>query len=76
MKNLLLKIVEHLVDNPDEIQINVIEGKGSMVLELKVAKFDIGKVVGKKGRTAQSIRTILSAASAKSKKRIMLEILD
>ena len=76
MKHLLMKIVQSLVDSPDEIQINEIVGSGSLVLELKVAKLDLGKVIGKQGRTAQSIRAILNAASAKNKKRVMLEILE
>ena len=76
MKNLIMEIVKHLVDNPDEIQINEITGQGTDVFELRVAKSDIGKVIGKQGRTAQSIRAILNAASAKNRKRVMLEILE
>jgi len=76
MKELLLKIITALVDNPDDIQIKTIEGKSTNVLELKVNKSDIGKVIGKKGRTADSLRTILACASAKKEKRVLLEILD
>ena len=76
MKNLLHEIVRHLVDNPEQIEINEIKGESTDVLELRVAKSDLGKVIGKQGRTAQSIRAILNAASAKTAKRTVLEILE
>ena len=76
MQDLLKNIVQALVDNPEQIKITTVEGKQVIILELKVAKEDIGKVIGKQGRTAHAIRTILGAASAKIKKRANLEIID
>lgn len=76
MKNLIEYIVKALVDNPDQVDISVIEGKETMVLELKVAKEDIGKVIGKQGRNAKALRTILDAVSAKARKRSVLEIIE
>ncbi len=75
-KNLVEYVVKALVDNPSNVNINVIEGEKSTILELKVLPDDIGKVIGKHGRIAKAIRTILSAAATKSGKRIVLEILD
>ena len=69
-------IAQSLVDNPDKVEETEIIGEKSSVIELRVAKEDLGKVIGKQGRTAQSIRTILSAASAKVHKRAGLEILE
>jgi len=76
MKNLLVQIVKALVDNPEQVQINAIEGSQTTVLELRVAESDMGKVIGKHGRTANAIRTLLSAASGKAGKRYMLEITE
>ena len=76
MKELITYIAQALVDNPDEVTVSEIEGNQTSVLELKVAKEDLGKVIGKQGRTARAMRTILSAASAKIKKRTVLEILE
>jgi hypothetical protein len=76
MKDLIKYIAQALVDNPEQVKVEEVEGRQTSVLELKVAKEDMGKVIGKKGRTAQAIRTILSAASAKVKKRTVLEILE
>jgi hypothetical protein len=76
MKELIQYIVRAIVDNPDEVSISEIEGGQTTVLELKVAKSDLGKVIGKQGRNAQAIRTILSAVSAKIKKRVVLEIIE
>ena len=76
MKELIEQIAKALVDNPDEVSVNPIEGEQITVLELKVAQSDLGKVIGKQGRTARSIRTILSAAGMKLKKRFTLEILE
>ncbi|MGH0052048.1 MAG: KH domain-containing protein [Sphaerochaetaceae bacterium] len=75
-KDLVEYIVKSLVDVPDEVSINVIEGEKSTILELKVASEDVGKVIGKQGRIAKAIRTILSASATKSGKRAVLEILD
>ena len=76
MKDLIKHIVQALVDNPEQVDISEVEGKQSTVLEIKVAKEDIGKVIGKKGRNAQAIRTILNAVSAKAKKRTIMEIIE
>jgi hypothetical protein len=76
MKELIKYIAQALVDNPDAVSVEEVEGNQTSVLELKVAKEDLGKVIGKQGRTARAMRTILSAASAKVKKRTVLEILE
>ena len=76
MKELVLYIAQALVDNPDAVTVSEIEGEQTAVIELRVAKEDLGKIIGKHGRTAQSIRTILSAASAKNRKRAVLEIIE
>ena len=76
MKEIIKYIVQELVDHPDQVEVSEIEGKEIAVLELKVAKEDIGKIIGKQGRTAQAIRTILSAVSGKAKKRTVLKILE
>ena len=76
MKELIKHIAQSLVDNPDKVEVTEIIGEQASVIELRVAKEDLGKVIGKQGRTAQSIRTILSAASAKVHKRAGLEILE
>ena len=74
-KEFLLYIIKALVDEPDEVEVNVVEGEKSTIFELKVAPPDIGKVIGKNGRIAKAIRTILNAAIAKTGKRISLDIL-
>ncbi len=76
MKELIKYIAQALVDNPDQVEVSEVEGNQTSVLELKVAKEDLGKVIGKQGRTARAMRTILSAASAKLKKRSVLEIIE
>lgn len=76
MKDLITYIAKALVDHPDQVSVSEVEGNQTSVLELKVAKEDLGKVIGKQGRTARSMRTILSAASAKLKKRTVLEIIE
>jgi hypothetical protein len=76
MKDLITYIAKALVDNPEVVDVNEVEGSQTSVLELKVAKEDLGKVIGKQGRTARAMRTILSAASAKIKKRTVLEIIE
>jgi len=76
LKELIKHIVQALVDHPEQVTISAVEGKQSTVLEIKVAKEDIGKIIGKQGRTAQAIRTILNAASAKAKKRTIMEIIE
>ena len=76
MKDLITEIVQALVDQPEEVSVNEIGGSHTTVLEVSVAKTDMGKVIGKQGRTAQAIRTILSAAAGKERKRYMLEIVE
>jgi len=76
MKDLISYIAQALVDHPEEVSVNEVEGNQTSVLELKVAKEDIGKVIGKQGRTARAMRTILGAASAKLRKRTVLEIIE
>jgi predicted RNA-binding protein YlqC (UPF0109 family) len=69
-------IAKALVDKPDEVSVNEVVGENTTVLELKVAKDDLGKIIGKQGRTARSIRTVLNGASTKLKKRTVLEIIE
>jgi predicted RNA-binding protein YlqC (UPF0109 family) len=76
MKDLITKIVQAIVDQPDHVLITEIEGDHINVLELSVAKSDMGKVIGRQGRTAQAIRTILNAAAGKARKRFVLEIVE
>ena len=76
MKQLIEYIAKALVDNPEAVDVSEIEGEQTSVIELKVAKEDLGKVIGKQGRTARAMRTILSASSTKIKKRAVLEILE
>jgi len=76
MKELIEMIAKALVDSPDQVAVHAIEGEQSTVLELKVAQNDLGKVIGKQGRTARAIRTILGAAGMKLKRRFTLEILE
>ena len=76
MKDLINYIAQALVDHPEEVNVTEVEGNQTSVLELKVAKEDIGKVIGKQGRTARAMRTILGAASAKLKKRTVLQIIE
>ncbi|MCX8011872.1 MAG: KH domain-containing protein [Desulfobacterota bacterium] len=76
MKELIKFIAEALVDKPNQVEVTEVEGERTSVLELKVAKEDLGKIIGKQGRTARAIRTILAAASAKINKRVVLEIME
>ncbi len=76
LKELVTYIAKSLVDSPEDVHITEVEGEHTSVLELRVAKEDLGKVIGKQGRTARAIRTILAAASSKAKKRTVLEILE
>ncbi|MBP7602333.1 MAG: KH domain-containing protein [Spirochaetes bacterium] len=75
-KDLVEYMVKSLVDHPDDVMIREVEGEKSTILELKVTKEDIGKVIGKHGRIARAIRTIINASATKSGKRVVLEILD
>lgn len=76
MKELIMFIAQALVDNPDKIDVAEVQGEQTSVIELRVAKEDLGKVIGKQGKTAKAMRTILSAASAKIHKRVVLEIIE
>ena len=76
MKDLITYIAQALVDNPKQVKVEEVRGNQTAILELKVAKEDLGKVIGKQGRTALAMRTILSAVSAKVKKRAVLEIIE
>jgi hypothetical protein len=76
MKDFIEFIVKHLVDYPEKVQVNVIDGERTIVLELRVGQGDMGKVIGRKGQTAWALRTLLAAASAKMGKRSVLEILE
>jgi predicted RNA-binding protein YlqC (UPF0109 family) len=76
MKDLVERIARALVDKPEDVMVTAIEGNQATVLELKVAKEDLGKVIGKQGRTARSLRTIIGAASAKERRRVVLEIVE
>lgn len=75
-KELVEYLAKSLVDEPDMVEINTIEGEKSTILELRVAPDDVGKIIGKHGRIARSLRTILQAASSRDGKRVVLEILD
>ena len=76
MKELIEAIAKALVDYPEQVSVNVVEGSQASVLELSVAKVDLGKVIGKQGRTARAIRIILGAAGMKLKRRFNLEIIE
>ena len=76
LKELIEFIAKALVDSPDQVRVSEIEGEKTSVIELSVAKDDLGKVIGKQGRTARAMRTILSAASTKVRKRAVLEIIE
>jgi len=76
MKELIEHIARALVDYPEEVKVTALEGSQATVLEPKVAKEDLGKIIGKQGRTARSLRTILGAASAKENRRVVLEIVE
>jgi predicted RNA-binding protein YlqC (UPF0109 family) len=76
MKELVEAIAKALVDNPDQVQVRAVEGEQVTVLELRVDPNDLGKIIGRQGRTAKSMRTILGAAGMKLKKRLTLEILE
>ncbi|MDH3256832.1 MAG: KH domain-containing protein [Nitrospinota bacterium] len=76
MKDLISVIAKALVDFPDQVEIQEVEGEKTTVLELRVAKEDLGKVIGKQGKTARAMRTILNANATKLKKRAVLEIIE
>ncbi len=76
MKDLVNRIAQAMVDHPDQVHVIEVEGNQTTVIELKVAKEDLGKIIGKEGRNARAIRTIIGAASAKLKKHTVLEIIE
>ena len=76
MKELIEQIAKALVDLPEEVKVNEVKGESVSVIELAVAKDDLGKIIGKQGRTAKALRTILTAASTKLNKRCVLEIVE
>ena len=76
MKNLVMTMVKALVDKPEEVSLREVEGEKTTVLELRVAKEDLGKVIGKQGKTAKAMRIILNATATKLKKRAVLEIIE
>jgi predicted RNA-binding protein YlqC (UPF0109 family) len=76
VRELVEIMVKALVDNPDQVSITEIPSESALIIELKVAKEDIGKIIGKKGRNVQAMRTILNAAAAKVRKRVILEIIE
>lgn len=76
MKDFVEFVARGLVDEPDEVHVSEVEGEQGTVLELRVAKEDLGKVIGKQGRTARALRTLLGAASSKARKRVMLDIVE
>jgi len=76
MKELLAEIAEHMVDNPDQVSVKQIDGANTIVLELSVAKQDLGKIIGIKGRNIGAIRTIMTALSGKIRKRIVVELIE
>ncbi len=76
LKDLVTFIAQSLVDSPDQVEVREVAGEQTAVLELKVAPDDLGKIIGKQGKTAKAIRTILGAAAAKMRKRAVLEILE
>lgn len=76
MGELVEFIAKSLVDNPDQVQVNEVEGSQSIIIELKVADEDMGKVIGKQGRIAKAIRTVVKAAAIKDNKRVVVEIIQ
>ncbi len=76
LKDLIETIAKALVDHPEQVKVTEIQGEKTSVIELSVAKEDLGKIIGKQGRTARAMRTILSAASSKNNKRVVLEIIE
>jgi predicted RNA-binding protein YlqC (UPF0109 family) len=76
MKELVEIIAKHLVDNPEGVSVREIEGENSTVVELKVAPSDMGKIIGKQGRIARSIRTLVKAAAIRNDKRVIVEIIQ
>lgn len=76
MKELVLQIVKNIVDKPDEVSVREVEGDKTTMIEITAAAPDVGKVIGKKGRTIKAIRTLVNAAGVRQEKRVTVEILD
>lgn len=76
LKSLVEYIAKSLVDHPDQVNVNEVEGEKTTILELSVAEDDLGKIIGKHGRTARAMRTVVNAAASKDRKRAVLEILE
>ena len=76
MKDLVLFLAKHLVTQPDAVEVQETEGETASVIELRVARDDLGRVIGKQGRTAKSIRTILNAAASRANRKVVLEIVE
>ena len=76
MKDLVLFLAKHLVNNPDAVEVKETQGDTASVLELRVAKEDLGRIIGKQGRTAKSIRTILNAVASRTSRKVVLEIVE
>ena len=76
MEDMIRNIAMQLVDRPEKVEVNVVEGNQTIIVELQVAKEDVGKIIGKQGRTADAMRTLLSAVGAKYRKRTVLEVIE
>jgi predicted RNA-binding protein YlqC (UPF0109 family) len=76
MKDLVAYLAKALVNNPDEVEVSEIQGETAAILELRVAKEDLGRIIGKQGRTAKSIRTLLNAAASRTNRKVVLEIVE
>ncbi|MGE0822455.1 MAG: KH domain-containing protein [Candidatus Binatia bacterium] len=76
MKDLVLYLAKALVNHPDEVEVKEIQGDTAAILELRVAKDDLGRIIGKQGRTAKSIRTLLNAVASRTNRKIVLEIIE
>ncbi len=76
MKDLVTYLAKALVNNPDEVEVSEIQGETAAILELRVAKEDLGRIIGKQGRTAKSIRTLLNAAASRTNRKVVLEIVE
>ena len=76
MKELVLYLAKALVNHPEEVEINEIQGETAAILELRVAKEDLGRIIGKQGRTAKSIRTLLNAVASRTNRKVVLEIIE
>lgn len=76
MKDLVLYLAKALVNHPDEVEVKEIQGETAAILELRVSKDDLGRIIGKQGRTAKSIRTLLNAAASRTNRKVVLEIVE